>query len=159
MEKLHHELSRHKDFIKGTDKRLWAVQFGIRHYAGTVTYSVKNFLEKNKDVQQELFFDYLEKSSCEFVKGITEYRVCVSHTLATPLATPTSHTLKTCPLLHVFVQDLLTTYLESARSKATKSKGLMSSGTKTAKGKPTVGDTFRTQLLALVDVLDSTTPW
>ena len=80
VEKLHRELSGHKDFVKGTDKRLWAVQFGIRHYAGTVTYSVKNFLEKNKDVQQELFFDYLEASSCEFIKNITKYRVCDGHT-------------------------------------------------------------------------------
>lgn len=75
LQKLHHELSSHKDFIKGADKRLWSVQFGIRHYAGPVTYTVKNFLEKNKDVQQELFFDYLENSTCDFTKDIARYRV------------------------------------------------------------------------------------
>jgi len=36
---------------------------------------VKNFLEKNKDVQQDLFFDYLEKSSSPFIQELTLYRV------------------------------------------------------------------------------------
>lgn len=75
LQKLHHELAGHKDFIKGEDKRLWSVQFGVRHYAGPVTYSIRNFLEKNKDVQQDLFFDYLEHSTCTFTKDIVKYRV------------------------------------------------------------------------------------
>ena len=75
LEKLHHELGRHPSFVKGEDKRLWSVEFGIRHYAGPVTYIVKKFLEKNKDVQQDMFFDFLEKSSCEFAREITKFRV------------------------------------------------------------------------------------
>lgn len=75
LQKLHHELGSHQNFVKGADKRLWSVQFGVTHYAGPVTYTVRNFLEKNKDVQQEMFFDFLETSSCLFAKEVTKFRV------------------------------------------------------------------------------------
>ncbi|ESO93643.1 hypothetical protein LOTGIDRAFT_119149, partial [Lottia gigantea] len=48
-------------------------------------------------------------------------------------------------------QDLLGVRLEDLKGRQTISK--------TARGKPTVGDTFKHQLSALVDVLDTTNPW
>ncbi len=75
LEKLHHQLAKHPHFIKGGDKRQWAVQFGVHHYAGPVTYHVKGFLDKNKDVQQEMFFDFLEQSTLPFCRQICTYRV------------------------------------------------------------------------------------
>ena len=77
MEKLHRELGSHSHFVKGADKRKWSSEFGVKHYAGPVTYKVKNFLEKNKDVQEDMLFDFLEKSTCSFAREITKYRVCV----------------------------------------------------------------------------------
>ena len=121
LQKLHHELGSHGNFLKGEDKRRWEVEFGIRHYAGPVTYKVRNFLEKNKDVQQEMFFDFLEQSRNQFAREITRYRVC--------LAT------RGCSLQFYYVfslQDLLTTYMETAKKRATKSKSLIS-GTRTGK--------------------------
>ena len=31
LEKLHHELSSHPNFVKGSDKRLWSVEFGEKY--------------------------------------------------------------------------------------------------------------------------------
>ena len=77
VEKQHAELKKHPKYILPEDKRRLKIEFGIMHYAGVVMYSVKNFLEKNKDVQQDMLFDYMRKSTQAFVRDITKFQVCV----------------------------------------------------------------------------------
>ncbi|XP_065184924.1 unconventional myosin heavy chain 6-like [Sycon ciliatum] len=128
VEKQHADLGGHPNYVIPEDKRRLKMEFGIQHYAGAVMYSISHFLEKNKDVQQDMLFDYMRKSSMAFVKDICRF------------------------------QDLLSATLELTKTIAVNKDKLNESSTQ-RRGKPTVGDTFKQQLMCLVDVLDTTTPW
>lgn len=60
--------------LTGEDRRRWETEFGIQHYAGLVTYKVIGFVDKNRDVQQDVFFDVISRSKNEFVQGVTKYQ-------------------------------------------------------------------------------------
>jgi myosin heavy subunit len=128
---LNSEFAEHSRYEKSADRRHWETEFGIKHYAGLVLYQVKGFVDKNRDVQQDVLFDYMSRSNNAFVQELSSYQ----------------------DLLSIQNQSQSSTQLSSlANGVATVQRG-------TSKGKLTVSDTFRYQLQALVDVLQSTNPW
>ena len=131
---LHTEYESNPCYFKGDDRRKWDKEFGIKHYAGTVIYSVAGFVDKNRDSQQDVFFDTLAKSKCNFVQELCQYR------------------------------DLLSKVAALGMSNGSDSNpGSVSKGSvrriMTNKAKPTVSEGFRLQLQVLVEVLQSTNPW
>ena len=93
---------------------------------------VKGFVDKNRDAQQDVFFDFLAKSELKFVQGLCQFK------------------------------DLLTRVLQLGDSINSGSGSLSKNTARrmsTNKSKPTVSDAFRLQLAVLVDVLQSTNPW
>jgi myosin heavy subunit len=87
-------------------------------------------VDKNKDVQQDLFFHFLSDSDNEFVRELINYQDLLSSTLSRMTTTGEKVGINT-----------------------------MGRNANTNKCKPTVSEAFRIQLNALVDVLQSTQPW
>ena len=170
----------HTHYLKGDDKRRWNQEFGVKHYAGDVIYSIEGFLDKNKDAQQDSFFDLLANSSHDFVKDLVRFQdlLGLQSTTSRPLSHSNSirgiNSLTNSSSTSSSSNNLIAgnksispaastiSIASSFSSNATSSSNeRINTGTlnATSKGRPTVGDAFRIQLTALVDILHSTNPW
>lgn len=136
---LHGEFEGHAKYVKGSDRRHWETEFGIKHYAGCVSYAVKGFVDKNRDVQQDVLFDFMSRSCNNFVQEISSFQDLLSIQTVVPAITGGSGV--------------------GGVGGGGTMNGIGTVQRGTSKGKLTVSDTFRQQLQALVDVLQSTNPW
>lgn len=72
---LHNEFETNTCYVKGADRRHWKNEFGIQHYAGCVIYTVRGFVNKNRDVQQDVLFHLMSRSKNMFVCQLSSYHV------------------------------------------------------------------------------------
>lgn len=75
---LNQEFEGHLCYEKATDRRNWETEFLIKHYAGAVSYTVKGFVDKNRDVQQDVLFDHMSRSNNPFVQELSSYQDLLS---------------------------------------------------------------------------------
>lgn len=75
---LHSEFEFNPYYIKGSDRRHWETEFGIKHYAGSVIYMAEGFVDKNRDIQQDVLFDSMRNSKNVFICELSSYQVCIN---------------------------------------------------------------------------------
>lgn len=71
---MHNEFENNLCYVKSNDRRHWESEFGIRHYAGSVSYNVRGFVDKNRDVQQDALFEFMGRSNNAFVQKLASYQ-------------------------------------------------------------------------------------
>ena len=130
--KQHSVLENHSHYVKGHDRRYWAEFFGIKHYAGEVAYTVKGFLEKNRDAQQDGFFCLLSESKKPFSQDVAE---------------------------QFFNSQAQLMGMGKRVSRGGTLRGTPGPATGGGSHRQSVGERFRSQLRSLVQVLDSTNSW
>ncbi|XP_053327663.1 unconventional myosin-X-like [Spea bombifrons] len=72
LEKLHAQHANNPHYVK---PRVTENQFGIKHYAGEVTYDIRGFLEKNRDTFRDDILNMLRDSRLDFIYDLFE-KVC-----------------------------------------------------------------------------------
>lgn len=135
LEKQHQALGGHPHYVKPHKSRM-SEEFGVLHFAGVVQYRIHGFLDKNKDVMQDQLFEFMRQSSDEFVRDVTKFQNMLAMDRKVVMGKRLRRTKSIVP-----------------------GSGSNPESLRTNKAKPTVGDTFRRQLAALVEVLEDTTPW
>lgn len=186
IEKLHAEFSStnpHPFYIKGNDRRNWSSEFSIRHFAGSVTYSVNGILKKNKDAQQSLLLDIIETSKNPLLRDLvnchgthqaknSSFESYSRSNSFKQNSIEASNKFENCRAKLYSQKSFCTsTSINSTsptqvrRESSFTSESLQSSSkvmkysNNSTKSRPTVADTFRNQLTSLVELLNSVDPW